>query len=115
MTTKTTTICGKEVTLAYCYGTEIAFKKLTGKNIFQFDKEDQEQRISLVYAAAYTYSKSKDEEPPITVDDMMYNAKPMEVIECANDVINLGNEWYYVPADEPKDEDTGESSDEKNA
>mgnify|MGYP006935975649 CR=1 FL=1 len=55
MTTKTTTICGKEVTLAYCYATEIAFKKFTGKNIFQFDKEDQEERISLVFAAAFAY------------------------------------------------------------
>ena len=39
----------------------------------------------------------------------------MEVINTANDVINLGNEWYNVPADEPKDEDTDNPSGEKNA
>ena len=77
METKTTTINGKQVTLCYCYGTEINFSKLTnGENINVFIPEtakkidalskgdatampDVEKCICLVLAAAIAYYKSK--------------------------------------------------------
>jgi len=115
MTTKTITICGKEVTLAYCYATEIAFKKIRDKNIFQYDSADPEDRVAVVFAAAIAYAQSKGVEPPVTIDEMMFNAKPMEAVAAANEVINLGNEWYDVGIDGEEDKADEGTPEEKNA
>ena len=39
MKTKEIEICGKKVTLSYCYATEIGYKMLTGEEIHSFMHE----------------------------------------------------------------------------
>ena len=36
MITREVTLCGKQVTLAYCYATEIAYKDFTGEDIIKY-------------------------------------------------------------------------------
>ena len=39
MITKEITICSKQVTLAYCYATEISYKTLSDEDIINFNQE----------------------------------------------------------------------------
>ena len=114
METKTTTINGKQVTLCYCYGTEINFSKLTnGENINVFIPEtakkidalskgdatampDVEKCICLVLAAAIAYYKSKGEECPITDEDMLFSNSPTELYEAVSSVILLYGQFYKL-------------------
>jgi hypothetical protein len=119
METKTTTINGKEVTLCYCYATEINYAKYTnGENASVFIQEtakkidalskgdataqpDVEKCIYLILAAAIAYSTSKGEEPPITADDLMFTEKPTELYEALGQVILLYGQFYDM-TDEPQ-------------
>ena len=126
METKTTTINGKQVTLCYCYGTEINFSKLTnGENINVFIPEtakkidalskgdatampDVEKCIYLILAAAIAYSMSKGEEPPITADDLMFTNDPTELYTALAQIVLLYGSFYkLLPGDEPKTKGKG--------
>jgi hypothetical protein len=126
METKTTTINGKEVTLCYCYATEINFAKLTdGENASVFIQEtakkldalskcdataqpDIEKCIYLILAAAIAYYKSKGEECPITDEDLLFSNSPTELYEAAGAVILLYGSFYkLLPGDEPKTKGKG--------
>ena len=126
METKTTTINGKEVTLCYCYATEINFAKLTdGENASVFIQEtakkldalskgdataqpDIEKCIYLILAAAIAYYKSKGEECPITDEDMLFSNSPTELYEAVGQVILLYGSFYkLLPGDEPKTKGKG--------
>ena len=115
MITKTITIAGKEVTLAYCYATEIAFRKYTGESIDQFDASNPEHVLYLILAAIISWYQSKGEEPPVKDEELMYNTKPKELIDALTEIFKLRAEWYKVPAGEPEDEKTDSHADEKNA
>lgn len=115
MTTKTITIAGVEVGIAYCYATEITFKKYTGISIDDLIKSlsdgtniDVERILYLILSAIMPYYLSKGKESPVKDEDLMYKAEPKELIEAVNAVMQLRNEWYKVPADEPKEESDGE-------
>ena len=128
METKTTTINGKQVTLCYCYGTEINFSKLTnGENINVFIQEtakkidalskgdvtampDVEKCIYLILAAAIAYSTSKGEEPPITADDLMFTEKPTELYEALGQVILLYGQFYDMTGEPQAKEQKGSKS-----
>ena len=64
----------------------------------------------------------RNEEPPITVDDILYDATPQEVTELIKTVIDLRAKWYEI-AQVVKDEaqresdaeDTNEDEKPKNA
>ena len=126
METKTTTINGKQVTLCYCYGTEINFSKLTnGENINVFIPEtskkivalskgddtampDVEKCICLVLAAAIAYYKSKGEECPIMDDDLLYTSDPTELYTALAQIVLLYGSFYkLLPGDEPKTKGKG--------
>lgn len=125
METKTTTINGKEVTLCYCYATEINYAKFTkGDNIHTFVQEtakqldalvkgkaqvlpDVEKCIYLILAAAIAYSTSKGEEPPITADDLMFTEKPTELYEALGQVILLYGQFYDMTGEPQTKEQKG--------
>ena len=128
METKTTTINGKQVTLCYCYGTEINYANFTkGDNINVFIPEtakkidalskgdvtampDVEKCICLVLAAAIAYYKSKGEECPITDEDMLFSNSPTELYEAVSSVILLYGSFYkLLPGDEPKTKGKGKA------
>lgn len=122
MKKKTITICGKEVTLAYCYGTEIGYKILSDEDINDFGIEiaekinkkqmpDIRKTLYLIIAAMNAYCEYKEEDAPITDKDLMSVATPQEIGQALGTIIGLRAEFYHVPSDEPKDK---EESNEKN-
>lgn len=113
MKTKTINICGKDVTLAYCYGTEISYKILSDEDINDFVQEvvaalnaepqrmpDIKKSVLLIVAAAMAYAESQGEKCPIADKDLMYNATPDELGTALGTVIALRMEFYHVPTDE---------------
>lgn len=125
MKAKEVTIAGKTVALAYCYATEIAFSDYTGQDINQFiaslmpdddgniPTTDPKKVLYAILSAALTYAQHMEQECPIKDTDLMYSAKPGELIEAFTAVIQLRNEWYHVPEGEPKDK-PAEGDDAKN-
>lgn len=122
MKKKTITICGKEVTLAYCYGTEIGYKILSDEDINDFGIEiaekinkkqmpDIRKTLYLIIAAMNAYCEYKEKDAPITDRDLMSVATPQEIGQALGTIIGLRAEFYHVPSDEPKDK---EEANEKN-
>ena len=115
MKTKEITICDKKVTLAYCFATELAFKNFTGENIENFSPTNPEHVIYLILAAIAAYYQKREEDAPVKDTDLMYEAKPTELIEALAEVMKLRADWYELPKGEAIDEKTGDAEESKNA
>ena len=124
MITKEITICGKQVTLAYCYATEISYKILSDEDIIDFGQEivekiqreqmpDIRKTIYLILAATNAYYEGKGEKAPVSDKELMYECTPQEIGQALGVIIGLRSQFYQVPTDEPKDKPTGEKK-EKN-
>ena len=125
MIKKETTICGKQVTLAYCYATEIAFKDLSDQDITDFMIEAipqiQDQKMPsakkvthLIVASMMSYYESKDEKMPIEVKDIMYQATASEIGNALGVIIGLRAEFYHISSDEPEDKPKDGDDEPKN-
>jgi len=117
MITKEITICGKQVTLAYCYATEIAYKDLSEENIADYIKEavaciqketdpDVKHTIYAILACMLAYYQSRGEEAPLTDTDLMNDAKPAELGTAIFTIIGLRMDFYHIPQGEPQDATT---------
>lgn len=128
MTTKTITIAGKEITLAYCYATEIGYKLLSDENINDYMVEaidslkgkrmpDTRKTVYVVIAAINAYSEWQEEKPAVSDRDLMYKATPRELGTALGTILQLRADFYKVPEGEPKDEQPEEKkpASEKNA
>lgn len=111
MVQETIQLCGKDVTLAYCYATEISFKLLADEEIHDFLREattkvqsqqmpDIRKAIFLILAAASAYYESKGEELPIADKDLMNDCGPDEFGTALGTVIRLYMEFYHLPGSE---------------
>ena len=110
MSIKQITIAGKEVYIAYCFATEIGFKKLTGVGIDEFNANDNEHILYLIVAAISAYYQSKGEDIPINADNIIYEANKDELIGAVKAVIELRADWYELPfGEEEKKEDEGKN------
>ena len=114
MTTKEITICGKQVTLAYCYATEISYKILCDEDIIDFGQEviekiqheqmpDIRKTIFLILASMNAYYESKGEKAPVSDKELMYECTPQEIGQALGVIIGLRSQFYHVPTDEPQD------------
>lgn len=112
MKTQKVTIAGKEVGIAYCYATEIAFADYCGKTpaeIIQGKNPTPKEITYLILSAVMAYYKG--EEAPIKDTDLMYNSTPQEMTDALTAVIKLFAEWYNVPTGaESKKKKTGKES-----
>ena len=124
MITKEITICGKQITLAYCYATEISYKILSDEDIIGFSQEiveniqheqmpDIKKTIFLILASMQSYCESKGEQCPITDKELMYECTPQEIGKALGTIIALRSEFYHVPSEEPKDK-PADGKEEKN-
>lgn len=94
---KTINICGKDVRLRYCAATETGFEQLAGKSIGNIDYQSQEDLMRLsVSAILAAYTRTK-EDAPISSEDLMYEAKPAEIVELFKAVLEARAAWYDVP------------------
>ena len=116
MITKEITICGKQVTLAYCYATEISYKILSDEDVIDFGQEivekiqheqmpDIRKTIYLILAAMNAYYESKDEKAPVSGKELMYECTPQEIGQALSVIIGLRSQFYHVPTDEPEDKE----------
>ena len=114
MKIKEITIAGKQVTLAYCFATEISFKTLTDCDLNPFMVEsvetlgadkmpDVKKRLCAILAAAIAYADSKNEESPIDDKLLMNEADPEEFNEAFGVVIGLWMQFYHIPTGEPQE------------
>lgn len=94
---KTITICGKEVKLRYCAATETGFEQLAGKSIGGIDFNSQEDLLRLSVAAIIAAYQRDGQEAPIESKDILFDAKPAEIIELFKAVFELRAAWYNVP------------------
>lgn len=118
-----------EVSLAYCFATEIGYKKMTGEDITDFMQEaavavsgdtprmpDIEKSIYAILASMMAYYEAKGEECPVKDTDLMNHATPQELGQALGTVIGLRTQFYKLPAGEPENKpDEGEGRRRKNA
>lgn len=116
-------IAGQKVGVAYCYATEIAFARYTGKNIEDAFREGQqispENVLYLILSAIVAYYESRNQQPPVESTSVMYKATPQEITSAITDITNLRLSWYSLPpleklkadkeAAEAKNEDSGKN------
>lgn len=95
---KTIQLCGKEVRLRYCAATETGFEQLAGKSIGDIDFQSQEDLIRLAVAAILAAYMRTGEEAPVKTEDLLYEAKPAEIVELFKTTIELRLAWYDIPA-----------------
>lgn len=116
MKQKTITINGKEVTLAYTYRTEIAYRDISGEDINDFMTEAQaalnstpqrmpdiKKSVMVILAASLAYTTAKGAEPELIDTDLMDAATPEELGKALGTVITLRIQFYTLPAGEPED------------
>lgn len=114
MIKKELTIAGKQVTLAYCYATELAYKDYTNEDITDFIPEiinstqagqmpDTKKSIYLILSAIMAAAQSKNEESAITDKELMFEASPEDMGNALASIIMLRLKFYNIPLGEPKD------------
>ena len=111
MKTKNITICGKEITVAYCFMTEAIYKEVTGEDYSVLGQEiadcikgkndpDMSKLFALIYAAELAYYE-KDE--PFTIKDLMRKSTFDEVTAAIVTIVGLRAAFFHIPAGEPAD------------
>lgn len=106
MITKEITIGGVAVKIGYCFATELVFKQYTGVNVENMDTANPEHIIYIILSAIVSYYEGSGEESPVKDNDLMYKAKPTELVAALTEVFKMRAEWYEIP----KGEETAVSS-----
>ena len=132
MKTKEITICGKQVTLAYCYATEIIYKDIAGEDLIDYVQHaiacireqkdpDAKRTLSAILSCAMAYDQSKEEndekaQEQLTIKELMNDAKPAEFGMAMLSVLDLRRQFYYVAkSDEEEVKADEKEGEEKNA
>ena len=132
MKTKEITICGKQVTLAYCYATEIIYKDITGEDLIDYVKNaiesiskekdpDAKLTLSAILSLAMAYDQwkvedGKEAQQQLTLKELMNEAQPAEIGMAMLAVIDLRGQFYHVSkSDEEEIKAEEKEGEEKNA
>ena len=110
---RTINILGKDVRLRYCAATENGFEQLRSKSIYDIDFKSNEDLIALSMAAVIAAYARNDENPPVSGDDLLYDAKPSEIVELIKTVMELRSEWYEVPSVVPAEQNPTDDDEEE--
>lgn len=132
MKTKEITICGKQVTLAYCYATEIIYKDITGEDLIDFVQHaiacireqkdpDAKRTLSVILSLSMAFDQWQSEdgkEAPqqLTLKELMNEAAPAEIGMALLAVLDLRKQFYHVSkSDEEEVKAEDKEGEEKNA
>ena len=132
MKTKEITICGKQVTLAYCFATEITYKDITGEDLIDFVEHaiacirkkkdpDAKRTLSAILSLAMAYDQWKEEDgkeaqQQLTLKELMNEAAPAEICMAMLSVLDLRSQFYHVSkSDEEEVKAEEKEGEEKNA
>lgn len=113
-TEKTINILGRKVRIRYCAATENGFEQLRQKSVYDIDFKSQEDLIALAISGIVAAYSMDDKQPPVTSKDVMYSAKPQEIIDMVTAIIELRSAWYEVPSVVPQDEKPQDDKEPKN-
>ena len=121
MIKETTTIAGIDVTLGYCFATELNYRNLADEEIANYFKEafgciqegkdpDTDKSIRLVLASVHSYYDSihqgeGDTIYPINERTLVFETAPDELMKAVITIVNLRNKFYKIPEGEPKDKE----------
>ena len=125
MIKKEITLCGKQVTLAYCYATEIAYKNMTNEDMFDYAQKaveaiqnqrdpDIEKTIYAILACMMAYYEDAD-KAPVKDSEIMKDATPVEIGTAMLTILSMRSEFYHVPKDEPEEKSEKGARKRKNA
>ena len=125
MITKEITICGKAVTLAYCYATEIAYKDLSDEDMLDYAQAaveaiqaqrdpDIKKTILAIIACMMAYYEDAD-KAPVKDSEIMKQATPVEIGTAMLTILSMRSEFYHVPKDEPEEKPEKGARKRKNA
>lgn len=132
MKTKEITICGKQVTLAYCYATEIIYKDIRGEELIDFFQHandciskkrepDVKRTLSVIISLSMAYDQWKNEDDKdapqqLTLKELMNEAAPAEIGMAMLAVLDLRRQFYHVSkSDEEEVKADEKEGEEKNA
>ena len=129
---KTIKICGHDVQMRYCAATETGYERISGQSsdIFVPDVEKDEEGniiqvtqkakaddyIKLAIAAIIAAYARQDQDPPITADDIIYDAEPVDVQQLITSVMELRAKWYNIPtvvAESPESKQSDDDADDE--
>lgn len=124
MIKKEITLCSKQVTLAYCYATEIAYKEMSDEDIFDYARAaveaiqsqrdpDIKRTIFAIIACMMAYYEDAD-KAPVKDSDIMKEATPVELGTAMLTILSMRNDFYHVPSGEPEDKPKDGQDAEKN-
>ena len=113
-TERTITIIGREVRMRYCAATETGFERLRGKNIADIDFTSQEDMLTLAVCAIVSAYARKDEESPVSSEEILYEDKPKEIIDLIKNALELRAAWYEIPSVVPVDEQPKSEEDDED-
>ena len=97
MKTKTITLCNQKVNMLYCAAAENGYEQMTGEPIYNFNVKSQRCWTYLALASIVAAYAKDGKDAPIDSGKIIYEAKPAEIQEMIEAVIELRNEWYKVP------------------
>lgn len=112
MKTKEVTICGKQVTLAYCYATEIAYKDIADEDMIDFihhaiesvqnqKDPDVKRTIIAIHSCIFAFADAntpdgQDVVTPVTLKQMMKEMSPSEMGIALFAILDLRKQFYKV-------------------
>ena len=108
--------------MLYCAATETGFEQLANRSINVFLPGDDNENpaatgddyIKLGIAAIIAAYAKNDQEPPVSVKDVLYEATPQEVVALITSAVELRAKWYNVPGIVEEDKQ-GKRGKRKNA
>lgn len=112
MEQKEITIGGVSVKIGYCFATELAFKQYTGVGVEEMDTQNPEHIIYMILSAIVAYYEGSGETSPVKDTDLMYKAKPAELVAALTEVFKMRREWYEVPKGDNSGDDSAEEHEE---
>ena len=129
---KTINICGKQVKMRYCIAAETGYEVLSGQSVEVFNptvtERDAEGKpikvdapkattvdyIKLACAAIVAAYERNEQEAPIKVEEILYDATPEEITALVTAIVELRLQWYNIPG-VIKPETDEKPDDSKNA
>jgi hypothetical protein len=125
MIQKEINIMGKQVTLAYCYGTEISYKLMADEECTDFIAEvlkclqenrmpDSRKAIYLIMSAMTAFYESQNQKNPIEDKELIFHASPEDIGLAIGTIAALYIEFYKIPVGEPEDKKPAEESEKKD-
>lgn len=104
-----------DVRMRYCAAAEQGFETLSGKRMdvfsrtptafdadgnateYEQSKATTQDYLTLAVAAIIAAYARSNEEPPVTSEDIIYDASPQTITELITTVVTLRILWYKVP------------------